>query len=89
MYLIVYVYLMIAMCQIFTSIGPNNRMQHFCQYPQSRLRRTRKSSGVRRLVAETGLSVDDLIYPVFVLEDGKPSEPVPAMPGTSRTLGPS
>ena len=39
---------------------------------------------MRRLVAETGLSVDDLIYPVFVLEDGRPSEAVPSMPGISR-----
>jgi len=54
------------------------------RYPHTRLRRNRKSSGLRRLVAETRLSPDDLIYPVFVLEDGKPSEPVLSMPGISR-----
>lgn len=53
-------------------------------YPQTRLRRTRKSSRIRSLVAETGLSPSDLIYPVFVLEDGKASEPVASMPGISR-----
>ena len=36
------------------------------------------------MVAESGLTPADLIYPVFVLEDGKPSEPVPSMPGVSR-----
>jgi porphobilinogen synthase len=36
------------------------------------------------MVAESRLTPADLIYPVFVLEDGKPSEPVPSMPGVSR-----
>lgn len=36
------------------------------------------------MVAENGLSPANLIYPVFVLEDGKPSEPVDSMPGVSR-----
>ena len=36
------------------------------------------------MVAETSLSPADLIYPVFVLEDGKPSEPVASMPGVNR-----
>jgi porphobilinogen synthase len=53
-------------------------------FPATRLRRTRKSDGLRRLVAETRLSPADLIYPVFVLEDGKASEPVDSMPGISR-----
>ena len=54
------------------------------QFPQTRLRRNRVSAGIRRLVAETRLSPDDLIYPVFVLEDGMDSEPVPSMPGIHR-----
>ena len=53
-------------------------------YPATRLRRSRKSAAVRRMVAETSLSPADLIYPVFVLEDGKASEPVVSMPGISR-----
>jgi len=53
-------------------------------YPATRLRRTRKSAGLRRMVAETNLSPADLIYPVFVLENGKASEPVVSMPGISR-----
>jgi porphobilinogen synthase len=54
------------------------------QFPQIRLRRSRRTSALRRLVAETELSVDDLIYPVFVLEGKNREEPVPSMPGVSR-----
>jgi porphobilinogen synthase len=54
------------------------------QFPRTRLRRTRSSAGLRRMVAETHLSPADLIYPVFVLEDGKASEPVASMPGINR-----
>lgn len=39
---------------------------------------------MRRLVAETALGPDDLIYPVFVLGGKKRSEPVPSMPGIER-----
>ena len=54
------------------------------QFPSIRLRRSRRTSALRRLVAETGLSVDDLIYPVFVLDGKGKEEPVPSMPGVSR-----
>jgi len=54
------------------------------QFPEIRLRRSRRTSALRRLVAETELSVDDLIYPVFVLEGKNREEPVPSMPGVSR-----
>ena len=53
-------------------------------FPTTRMRRTRRSATLRRLVAETGLGPADLIYPVFVLEDEGRSEPVPSMPGISR-----
>ena len=53
-------------------------------YPQSRLRRTRRTGNLRRLVAETGITPSDFIYPMFVLEDGLPSEPVESMPGIER-----
>lgn len=59
----------------------NTGNQHF---PNTRLRRARKSAGLRGMVAETSLSVSDLIYPVFVLEDGQASQPVASMPGISR-----
>lgn len=54
------------------------------QFPQIRLRRGRRTSALRRLMAETQLSVDDLIYPVFVLEGKNKIEDVPSMPGISR-----
>ena len=54
------------------------------QFPRIRLRRARRTANLRRLVAETGLSPDDLIYPVFVLEGEGHEEAVPSMPGISR-----
>ncbi len=54
------------------------------QFPRVRLRRTRRTAGLRRLVAETGLSAGDLIYPVFVLEGDQRQEDVPSMPGIKR-----
>ena len=54
------------------------------QFPELRLRRSRRTPALRRLVAETTLSSADLIYPVFVLDGEGRSEPVPSMPGISR-----
>ena len=53
-------------------------------FPSIRMRRTRRSAGLRRLVAESGLGPEDLIYPVFVLDGKGRSEPVASMPGISR-----
>ena len=53
-------------------------------YPDTRLRRSRRTPALRRMVAETALSPDDLIYPVFVLDGKDRSEPVPSMPGVNR-----
>ncbi|WP_244631079.1 porphobilinogen synthase [Aureimonas sp. ME7] len=50
----------------------------------TRLRRLRRSDWVRRLVRETDIRVEDLIWPIFVREgDGDP-EPVASMPGVFR-----
>ena len=54
------------------------------QFPQNRLRRSRRTPALRRLVAETALSPDDLIYPVFVLDGKDRSETVDSMPGVQR-----
>lgn len=54
------------------------------QFPLIRLRRARRTNALRRLVSETRLSPDDLIYPVFVLEGKDRVEAVPSMPGVSR-----
>jgi len=48
------------------------------------MRRTRISRAVRNLVAETGLSPADLIYPVFVLDGENRVEPVLSMPDIER-----
>lgn len=42
--------------------------QIFTGYPQRRLRRMRKQDFSRRLMSENKLTVDDLIYPVFIIE---------------------
>ena len=52
-------------------------------YPQVRMRRNRSDAWTRRLVAENRLSVDDLIWPVFVQEEDGES-PIESMPGISR-----
>ena len=54
------------------------------QFPQVRLRRSRRTAALRRLVAESGLGPDDLIYPVFVLDGKNRTEAVPSMPGIER-----
>jgi porphobilinogen synthase len=46
-----------------------------------RPRRLRSSEGIRRLVRETSVSVDDFIYPLFVVEGGGIKREIPSMPG--------
>jgi len=53
-------------------------------FPRNRMRRLRRSEGLRRLAAETALSADDFILPVFVVPGSDRREPVEAMPGVSR-----
>ena len=53
-------------------------------YPRTRLRRNRGREWSRRLVAESRLSTDDLIWPLFVHEGAARREPVPSMPGVDR-----
>jgi porphobilinogen synthase len=50
-------------------------------YPARRMRRLRRTPALRRLVAETRLSVDDLVAPLFVREGIREPEPVASMPG--------
>ncbi len=54
------------------------------QYPFVRMRRMRSQDFSRRLMRETTLTADDLIYPVFVLDGEQQREPVPSMPGIER-----
>jgi len=53
-------------------------------YPQTRLRRLRRSETLRSMVRETRLSREDLILPCFVVEGSGVREPVASMPGVHR-----
>ena len=53
-------------------------------YPTTRLRRNRRDGWTRRLVAENRLSVDDLIWPIFLLPGQGRVETVESMPGVER-----
>lgn len=53
-------------------------------YPAIRPRRMRRDAFSRRLMRETRLSTDDLIYPIFVVEGERKREPVESMPGIER-----
>jgi porphobilinogen synthase len=53
-------------------------------FPNTRLRRVRRHDWSRRLVRETSLSVDDLIWPLFVRDGSSQHEVVPSMPGVER-----
>ncbi len=54
------------------------------RFPTTRMRRNRRDDWTRRLVAESRLSVDDLIWPVFVIEGSGQTSEVASMPGVSR-----
>jgi porphobilinogen synthase len=53
-------------------------------FPVRRLRRLRRTAALRRLVAETTLSVDDLIAPLFVREGITEAQPIASLPGQSQ-----
>ncbi len=54
------------------------------RFPSTRMRRMRRDDFSRRLMRESVLTVDDLIYPVFVLEGEGRVEKVGSMPGVER-----
>jgi porphobilinogen synthase len=53
-------------------------------FPQLRLRRLRRSEGLRALVRESRVDVGDLIYPIFVVEGKSIRQEIAAMPGIFR-----
>jgi len=53
-------------------------------FPETRLRRMRRDDFSRRLMRETTLTVDSLIYPMFVLEGHQEREAIVSMPGIER-----
>ncbi|WP_145364687.1 porphobilinogen synthase [Stratiformator vulcanicus] len=54
------------------------------QFPTTRMRRNRRHDWSRRLTAENHLTVDDLIWPVFVIEGDNERESIASMPGVER-----
>jgi len=53
-------------------------------FPATRMRRLRRSQTLRRLVRETRLSVDNLVYPLFVCPGRGVRDPIDSMPGNFR-----
>jgi porphobilinogen synthase len=53
-------------------------------FPATRMRRMRRDAFSRRLMRETTLSVDDLIYPMFVVDGEAQRQPVASMPRIER-----
>jgi porphobilinogen synthase len=53
-------------------------------FPQRRMRRNRRDEFSRRLMRENRLTTDDLIYPVFVIDGKRRTEPIASMPGIHR-----
>jgi len=54
------------------------------KFPITRMRRMRRDDFSRRLMRETTVTVDDLIYPIFVIEGHAERQAVPSMPGVER-----
>src|SRR5687768_2643566 len=53
-------------------------------FPATRMRRNRRADWSRRLVRQTSLSSDDLIWPIFLIEGARARTPVASMPGVER-----
>ncbi|MDQ1413901.1 MAG: porphobilinogen synthase, partial [Acidimicrobiaceae bacterium] len=53
-------------------------------FPERRMRRLRRTPALRRMVAETRLSVDDLIAPLFVREGIDEPRPIASLPGVAQ-----
>jgi porphobilinogen synthase len=53
-------------------------------FPMSRPRRLRQTDWMRRMVSETVISPDDLIYPMFICDGAKVTDPISSMPGVNR-----
>ena len=59
-------------------------MDYHASFPCTRMRRMRRDDFSRRLMRESQLTADALIYPVFVLDGSKRVEPIASMPGIAR-----
>ena len=54
------------------------------KFPRTRLRRNRQSPWCRNLISETELSVNDLIYPMFVTNGKKITENIKSLPSVNK-----
>jgi porphobilinogen synthase len=54
------------------------------EFPVNRMRRMRRDDFSRRLMRETRLTTDDLIFPVFIVDGAKQRQPIDSMPGMFR-----
>ena len=54
------------------------------KFPQTRLRRVRNSTWIRRLISENNLNTNDLILPIFIREGKNKVELIKSMPGVYR-----
>ena len=59
-------------------------MNNYRNFPAVRMRRMRRDEFSRRLMRETVLTANDLIYPVFVLDGARRTQKVASMPGIER-----
>lgn len=53
-------------------------------FPENRPRRLRRTDTIRRMVRETRVHVDNLVYPLFIKEASSLKEPIVSMPGQFR-----
>ena len=59
-------------------------MKNLGSYPNLRMRRNRKADWSRRLIRESDLSPNDLIWPIFIRDGKNIKEPIKTMPGVYR-----
>ena len=63
---------------------PPNQLFSSNSFPRIRMRRNRMSNFSRRLISENNISLDDLIYPIFITYGSNIKEEVESMPGIYR-----
>ncbi len=63
---------------------PSNQLFSSNSFPRIRMRRNRMSNFSRRLISENNISLDDLIYPIFITYGSNVKEEVVSMPGIYR-----
>ena len=65
-------------------MGYKHTSRYQATYPATRLRRMRRNGFIRRLIRENHLLVDDLIYPIFIIDGEQMREPIDSMPDIER-----